>query len=153
MVDAEAAVKNLDRLAALGARGRYGYYEAVDFTPSRVPEEAGWAIVQAFMAHHQGMSIVAIADALLDGRMRARFHADPMVQATELLLQERVPRDVVATPPSVAESASTLRSRSVDLAGWREASPWSATPDVQILSNGRYSVMLTAAGGGYSAWR
>ena len=68
-------------------------------------------MVQAFMAHHQGMTIVAIADTLLDGRMRARFHADPMVQATELLLQERVPRDVVPPPPSVAESAASAHER------------------------------------------
>ena len=83
-----AAARNFARLAGVGACGRYGFYEALDYTPSRVPEDASVAIVRAFMAHHQGMTIVAIADALLDGAMRARFHAEPMVQATELLLQE-----------------------------------------------------------------
>ena len=94
MVDPAAAARNFALLAGVGACGRYGFYEALDYTPSRLPENARVAIVRAYMAHHQGMTIVAIADALLDGAMRARFHAEPMVQATELLLQEGTPRDV-----------------------------------------------------------
>ena len=91
-------------------RGRYGFYEALDYTPSRLPENASVAIVRAFMAHHQGMTIVAIADALLDGAMRARFHAEPMVQATELLLQEGTPRDVAVVRPWAAEAKSDARA-------------------------------------------
>jgi cyclic beta-1,2-glucan synthetase len=155
MVDPEAAARNFEALALAGANGRYGLYEALDFTPARVPEGETTAVVRAFMAHHQGMSIVAIANALMGGLMRSRFHAEPMMQATELLLQERVPRDVTQTPPLVAESSATARARLVEGGGgeWRTANPWSATPDTQMLSNGRYSVMLTAAGSGYSAWR
>ena len=153
MVAPQAAARNFERLVRIGALGRYGFYEAVDMTPSRVPEGETQAVVQAFMAHHQGMSIVAIADALLGGLMCERFHAEPMIQATELLLQERAPRDVVSNPPSVAETAASVRERAADAGGWRRASPWSATPDTQLLSNGRYTVMLTAAGSGYSAWR
>ena len=73
---------------AVGGRGLYGFYEALDYTPARLPESETVAIVRAFMAHHQGMSIVAIANALLDAPMRARFHAEPAVQATELLLHD-----------------------------------------------------------------
>ncbi|MGA0603180.1 GH36-type glycosyl hydrolase domain-containing protein [Caulobacter sp. KR2-114] len=153
MVDPRAAARNFQRLAELGASGRHGFYEAIDFTPPRVPEGEQGAIVRTFMAHHQGMSIVALADTLLDGRMRERFHADPMVQATDLLLQERVPRDVVEVPPLVAESATAIRARTAEGGGWREADPWSATPDTHMLSNGRYAVMLTAAGSGFSTWR
>ncbi len=154
MVDPQAAARNFERLEACGARGRYGDYEALDFTPARMPDGESVAVVRAFMAHHQGMTITAIADTLLDARMRQRFHAEPIVQATELLLQERVPRDVTATPPSVSETASAARMREVEgPAAWRNASPHSATPTTQLLSNGRYSVMLTAAGSGYSTWR
>ena len=153
MVDPRAAVRNFARLAEAGVLGRYGYYEALDLTPARLPEGARAAVVQAYMAHHQGMSIVAIADTLLDGRMRQRFHADPVVQATELLLQERAPRDVLPPPPSVAESAASAHERAADRSAWRRGNPWSGTPDTQLLSNGRYSVMLTAAGSGYSVWR
>ena len=154
MVSPMAAVENFGELEALGGRGRYGFYEALDFTPTRVPEGEKVAVVHAFMAHHQGMTIAAIADTLLDGLMRTRFHAEPIVQATELLLQERVPRDVTATPPSVSDPASLQRIREIaSLDAWRSASPWSATPATQLLSNGRYSVMMTAAGSGYSRWR
>ncbi len=154
MVDPPAAVRNFERLEAIGARGRYGFYEALDFTPTRVPDGDQVAIVHAFMAHHQGMTITAIADALLDGVMRSRFHSEPIIQATELLLQERVTRDVTATPPSVSETISLAKIREIAGPGtWRRASPWSATPATQMLSNGRYSVMLTAAGSGYSCWR
>ncbi|HEY2660015.1 MAG TPA: glucoamylase family protein [Caulobacteraceae bacterium] len=154
MIDPEAAARNFEQLEAIGARGRYGFYEALDFTPARVPEDQEVAIVRAFMAHHQGMTITAIADALSSGLMRTRFHAEPMIQATELLLQERVPRDVMATPPSVSDNLSQARIRDIIAPGsWRNASPWSATPATQLLSNGRYSVMVTAAGAGYSTWR
>lgn len=152
MIDPEAAVRNFEALATAGARGRYGFYEAIDFTPNRVPEGEAGAVVRTFMAHHQGMSIVAIANALFDGRIRTRFHSEPLVQATELLLQERVPRDIIQAPPSVAESAAS-RTVLVGLQDWRAANAWNATPDTHLLSNGRYSVMLTAAGSGYSVWR
>src|SRR5690606_6982961 len=92
MVDPRAACRNYARLAAMGALGRHGFYEALDFTPSRVPEGARLAIVRSHMAHHQGMTIVAIANVLHGGAMRARFHREPLIQSCELLLQERMPR-------------------------------------------------------------
>jgi cyclic beta-1,2-glucan synthetase len=106
------------------------------------------------MAHHQGMTIVAIADALLDGAMRARFHTEPMVQATELLLQERVSRDVMAARPWAAETKSAAKVRELAPPGGRRlATAHGATPATHLLSNGRYTVMLTAAGSGFSRWR
>ena len=96
MIEPAAAVRNFARLADLGGCGRYGWYEALDYTPGRLPEGKSVAVVRAYMAHHQGMSLVAIANTLCGGTMRTRFHANPIVQATELLLQERPPRDVDA---------------------------------------------------------
>ncbi len=102
MVEPAAAAENFQKLTDEGGRGPYGWYEALDYTPSRLPEGAKVAIVRAYMAHHHAMSIVAIADALLEGEMRERFHADAMIKATELLLQERMPRDIpVARPPAL----------------------------------------------------
>src|SRR3989449_11048396 len=92
MIDPAAAVRNFQRLAEAGACGAYGFYEALDYTASRLPEGTGVAIVRSYMAHHQGMVLVALANTLHEGVMRARFHAEPSVQATELLLQERTPR-------------------------------------------------------------
>jgi len=153
MVNPAAAARNLARLASIGACGRYGFYEALDYTPSRLPENASVAIVRAFMAHHQGMTIVAIADALLDGAMRARFHAEPMVQATELLLQEGTPRDVAVVRPWEADATSPIVRQVGAQGGRRLSTAHTASVATHLLSNGRYAVMLTAAGSGYSRWR
>ena len=123
MVDPLAAARNFARLESVGARGRYGFYEALDYTPIRVPEGQNFAIVRAFMAHHQGMTIVAVADALLDGAMRARFHAEPVVQATELLLQERTPRDVAVRPFLCGRSEIGRQDRRDRAAGRPPGSP------------------------------
>ena len=153
MVDPAAAASNFNRLAAIGGRGRYGYYEALDFTPSRLPEGQAVAIVRAYMAHHQGMTVVAIANALLDGVMRTRFHAEPIVQATELLLQERTPRDVAVAHPRAEEVGASATVDDLEPAVVRRLhNPHAASPSAHLLSNGRYSVMLTAAGSGYSHW-
>ena len=154
MVDAEAAVLNFKRLFLAGGLGRFGWYEALDYTPSRVPEGATVAIVRAYMAHHQGMTLVAIADTLLDGAMRARFHSEPIIQATELLLQERTPRDVAVAHPR-AEEVKTERNIRETLAPMirRFHSPHDLIPRTHLLSNGRYTVMITAAGSGFSRWR
>jgi cyclic beta-1,2-glucan synthetase len=153
MVDPAAAVANYQRLTTLGARGRFGFYEAVDFTPTRIPEGESFALVRAFMAHHQGMTIVAIANAVFNDLMRERFHAEPMIQATELLLQERAPREVATTRPWATEVKSAAHANDGESSGGRKiASPHQLTPATQLLSNGRYSVMLTAAGSGYSRW-
>ncbi len=111
-------------------------------------------MVRAFMAHHQGMSLVAFANALRDGVMRSRFHFEPIVQATELLLQERTPRDVLVARPRAEEVSATAHVRElIPPVVRRFRTPHDATPRTQLLSNGRYSVMLTAAGSGYSRWR
>jgi cyclic beta-1,2-glucan synthetase len=150
MVDPAAAMLNFRRLARIGALGRHGFYEALDYTRSRLPEGTDVLIVKAYMAHHQGMTIVAIANVLFDGRMRARFHAEPSVQATELLLQERTPRDVSIAHPRAEEVEASARLGDMQSAVRRLRTPHSATPQTHILSNGHYAVMLTSAGSGYS---
>ena len=153
MVDPGAACANLVRLEAAGGLGRYGFYESLDYTPVRLPEGQSVAIVAAFMAHHQGMSIVAIADAVFHGRMRARFHAEPVIQATELLLQERAPRDVVAARTWAADVKTETVERDLNApVGRRLTGAHQPTPATHLLSNGRYTTMITAAGSGYSRW-
>ncbi|OCX91443.1 MAG: glycosyl transferase [Pseudomonas sp. CO183] len=155
MVDAPGALANYRRLAQMGAVGRYGFYEALDFTPARLPDGQSVTIVRNYMAHHQGMTIVAIANTLQDGQMRARFHREPMIQACELLLQERMPRDVAIAHPRAEE----VKIRAVEASGDPQAlrrlntCAAGAAPVTHLLSNGRYAVMLTAAGAGYSRWR
>ncbi|MBI2466412.1 MAG: hypothetical protein HYV62_01090 [Candidatus Rokubacteria bacterium] len=154
MIDPGAAARNLRRLADAGARGPYGFYEALDYTGTRLPEGRQVAVVRAYMAHHQGMSLVAIANVLHDGAVRARFHAEPIVQATELLLQERTPRDVAVARPWAEEVKAAADVRAlVPPVLRRFTSPHDPTPRAHLLSNGRYVVMVTAAGSGYSRWR
>jgi cyclic beta-1,2-glucan synthetase len=157
MVDGEAALANYRLLESLGVRGPYGFYEAVDFTPARVPQKVGESekgvVVRAYMAHHQGMTIVSVANTLLDGRMRERFHADVTVQATDLLMQERTPRDVSVAHPRAEEVGTASRITEMQVSEVRRIkSPHDSSPQTQLLSNGRYSVMVTAAGAGYSRW-
>jgi cyclic beta-1,2-glucan synthetase len=154
MIDPAAAVQNFAALAAAGGRGRYGWYEALDYTPKRLAAGEQVSVVRAYMAHHQGMTIVAIANALLDGAMRRRFHGEPIVQATELLLQERPPRDVAVARPRVDEvrSAADIR-QPIPPVLRRFQSPHDLVPRTHLLSNGNYGVMITNAGSGYSRWR
>ena len=153
MVNPSAATFNFEQLAKVGARGAYGFREAIDYTQSRIREGQGRAVVQAYFAHHQGMTIVALLNAVKDGQMRNHFHSEPMVRATELLLQERAPR-IVPIAYQWAEKASTTSPTVVDGANSPRviAGLNTASPDTHLLSNGQYTVMLTAAGGGQSVW-
>ncbi|HUY02690.1 MAG TPA: glucoamylase family protein, partial [Rhodocyclaceae bacterium] len=152
MVSPKEACANLQRLSADGFAGRYGLYEAVDYTPSRLPRGQGYALIREFMAHHQGMGLLSLAYLLLDRPMQKRFESDPQFQATMSLLHERVPR-AAATYSNTTE-LSDIRTAANDQEMQLRVlqRPDTRTPEVQLLSNGRYHVMVTAAGGGYSRW-
>jgi cyclic beta-1,2-glucan synthetase len=151
MVEPRRALANLRRLEREGALARYGFYESIDYTPERLPQNQSRAVIRAFMAHHQGMSLVALDNLLNAGVMQRRFHADPLVQATELLLQERIPRGVAAAHPRAEEVLSGRVVRTLTgLVTRVYDTPGLPTPRTQLLSNGTYSVMVTTAGGGYS---
>ncbi|MCX6123991.1 MAG: cyclic beta 1-2 glucan synthetase, partial [Proteobacteria bacterium] len=152
MVAPDAACLNLRRMSDLGYEGRYGFYEAIDFTPTRLLAGEKATVIKSFMAHHQGMSLLSIGYLLLDQQMQKRFHSDPNLQGTELLLHERIPKvadyqnqgsEAQSIPRSLEEMVSPLRVIST---------PHTSRPEVHLLSNGRYSVMITNAGGGYSRW-
>jgi cyclic beta-1,2-glucan synthetase len=150
-IDPAAAMDNLRRLQKQGVLGAFGYYESIDYTAERLPQGQKFLIIRAFMAHHQGMSLVALSNALQDDRMEKRFHSDPSVQATELLLQERVPVGVPAAHPRaeevltgrVVQTPPGIITRTYD-------TPDLETPRTQLLSNGTYNVMVTTAGAGFS---
>ena len=158
LVTPAAAAENLERLATLGLQGRFGYYEALDYNPRRRDVDAPPdtitrpAVVRAWFAHHQGMSLVALANVVCDDAFVSRFHADPRVQATELLLQERVPREAILSEPRPAESTTAPPSLPV-FASRRFRSPHTATAHTHFLSNGRYTTAITNGGGGFSMWR
>jgi len=152
MVEPEKACENLERLSAEGVGGIYGLYEAVDYTPARLAPDETRAIVRSYMAHHQGMGLLSLAYVLLDRPMQRRFLAEPMFKSTELLLQERVPN----ADPFLYDFEVTGMLRKF---GERETllrvftTPQTPVPEIHPLSNGRYHVMITNAGGGYSRWQ
>ena len=154
MVVPEAACRNLERLARDGYMGSYGLYEAVDYTPSRVPPGTTQAVVRQFMAHHGGMSLLSLAWLLLDKPMQRRFEGDPVLRAADLLLQERVPKACTPVFPHVAEAVATHMDSADEQGPLRVfTDPGGPAPEVNLLSNGRYHVVITSAGGGYSRWR
>ncbi|GMU21218.1 MAG: hypothetical protein AMXMBFR13_13110 [Phycisphaerae bacterium] len=153
MLVPEEACQNLRRLAGENQVGRYGFYEAVDYTPAHVPRGQSSVTVRSYMAHHQGMSFLALAHHLLDRPMQRRFESDPLFKATDLLLHERVPK-VMPVFPHAAETAETPRGTAeAELTLRVFKTPDTPLPEVHLLSNGRYHVMISAAGGGASRWR
>jgi cellobiose phosphorylase len=153
MVAPREACLNLERLAAEGFEGRFGFYEAIDYTPSRLPRGQTHAVVRSFMAHHLGMSLLSLAHLVLDRPMQKRFESDPLFQATTLLLQERIPK-ATAFYSRIAEATVAHAAKDAFEASVRVFdSPGTVIPEIQLLSNGRYHVMVTNAGGGYSRWK
>jgi cyclic beta-1,2-glucan synthetase len=159
MIDPAEAVRNFRRLAGEGMQGAYGFYESIDYTHGKTSDESEpnptphrGVVVRAFMAHHQGMSLIALANVLHGHRMVERFHADPRVRATQLLLQERVPRKTFITQPRPVEETHTPVA-APSVAVRRLRSPDTVYPHAQFLGNGNYIAVVTNAGGGASFWR
>jgi cyclic beta-1,2-glucan synthetase len=157
----QAVLKNMARLEELNMLGRFGFYEAIDYTKTRLPEKhyddvpAGraHAIVQSYMAHHQGMILMAVCNYILDDVMVARFHANEHIQSVELLLQEKVPLNPPLEFPHTDEPTDLPEdARAVTSAPWRVPVN-SPSPQVHILAQGDASLLITNAGGGYSQWR
>lgn len=153
MVMPREACMNLQALEEQGFSDDYGFYEAIDYTPLRVPRNKSYAIVQSFMAHHQGMSLLSFAHVLLDQPMQRRFLSDPQIRATELLLQERVPKQSATLHPHAAEVSATAKPPTADSRSMmRVFTHNTQIPEVHLLSNGHYHVMATNSGGSYSRW-
>ncbi len=154
LVAPEEACRNLEELSAQGIEGKYGFYEAIDYTPSHLPHGNESAVVRSFMAHHQGMTLLSLASSLLNRPMQNRFESDPSFRAIMLLLQERVPKATAFYSRTAELAEVDAVSHDVEEMPMRVyKSPDTPIPEVQLLSNGRYHVMITNAGGGYSQWK
>lgn len=153
MVEPEQACVNLQAIAALGFTGKYGNYEAIDYTASRVPRGQNHAVVRSFMTHHQGMGLLALAYLLLNQPMQRRFCSDPQLLAAMSLLHERVPK-ATANYSNTTELAD-IRTTPLDPAAQMRVllGVDTPTPEIQLLSNGRYHVMFTSTGGSSSRWK
>jgi len=152
MVAPEEACRNLQQLSAEGFEGEYGFYEAIDYTPSRLPRGQSSVVIRSFMAHHQGMGFLSLAYLLLERPMQKRFESDPMFQATMSLLHERVPKAsaTYSNTTELADIRTVAADQGIQMRLLQRPDP--RTPEVQLLSNGRYHVMVTSAGGSRSRW-
>jgi cyclic beta-1,2-glucan synthetase len=151
-IQAQAVMRNLRALESEGALGVYGFYEAIDYTASRLPLGQQRAVVREYMAHHQGMILLTLVNYLADNLMVRRFHADPRIQSVELLLQEQIPKQADFQYPMLEDNVIPPPEQpQINTAAWR-APVDAPAPRVHFLSNGRYGVLVTGAGGGYSQW-
>ena len=151
MVEPEEAYDNLKSMSSLGYEGRWGFYEAIDYTPARLQRGQTESVVKTFMTHHQGMGLLSLAYVLCDQPMQKRFQADLQFQTSLLLLQEKIPQ--VSTFFSPIVDVTDLPSEPVNTELRVIPTANTPIPEVQLLSNGRYHVMVSNAGSGYSRWK
>ncbi|HEY8733136.1 MAG TPA: glucoamylase family protein, partial [Puia sp.] len=151
MVQPEQATQNLMDMDKDGFAGRYGMYEAIDYTTARLTRGQSFAIVRSFMAHHQGMSFLSLSYLLHDKPMQKRFENEAQFKAIMLLLQERVPHATEFYSPTVHVSDTSITEQEVEMRVIR--TPSTPLPEIQMLSNGRYYTMVTNSGSGYSRWK
>ena len=149
----QAVMKNITELVRHKMMGTFGLYEAIDFTPGRLTLGNRYQIVQEYMAHHQGMILLSLVNILKDNVMVERFHADARIQTVELLLQEQIPENAPIEQPHL-EEGRVIRPEEAIVT----STPWRLRvqvpqPRAHVLSNGRYSLVITNSGGGYSSWR
>ncbi|NSW91494.1 MAG: glycosyl transferase [Firmicutes bacterium] len=152
-LDPNGTIENIHRLMEEGLYSNYGLYEAIDYTPSRLTSGQRGAIIKSFMAHHQGMSLLALNNYLNNNILQKRFHKNPSIKAAELLLQERVPYNAILTK---GYKVKLVPAKRIIIEGGRVIRrfgiPDSGFPHMHILSNGKYSLMVTDGGLSYSKY-
>ncbi|HTN45667.1 MAG TPA: glucoamylase family protein [Flavipsychrobacter sp.] len=147
----QEAYHNLKIMQEEEFSGEYGFYEAIDYTASRLPRAKNLAVVQSYMAHHQGMGFLSMAYILLNQPMQKRFSAEPQLQSSLLLLQERIPRANIfhSHTSDITEHYSSSAETNIRMLN----TPDTPIPEIQLLTNSRYNVMVSNSGGGYSKWK
>ena len=152
-IQPRAVAANLATLETLGMRGTYGLFEALDFTPERATEGRPFTIVRSYMAHHQGMLLVALGNLLNARSMVDRFHADPVIATGELLLDERAP-NAASTEWPIAFPSDPVEVPERALP--RAPAPWSVSKPARrqafVVGNGRLASLVTDSGGGGLSW-
>jgi cellobiose phosphorylase len=151
MIDPAQALQNLERLETVGALGPWGFRDAVDYT--RPEPGTRYAVVDAYMAHHIGMGLVALTNALTAQSWQRRFHDDPVVRSAELLLHERIPRRLVPRELAIARRDEAAPTEVEQPAVREIATPDTPTPHVALLGRLPYTIMVSHAGGGYSRYQ
>ena len=150
-IQPRAAVANLKHLEELGLMGPMGFYEAIDFTRAAKRRGERGVIIYAYMAHHQGMSLLALDNTVHRSVMQRRFHADLRIRAIESVLFERIPL-TNSTLEKNTSATLAVRPSTAEEPAERIWKGTTAVPHVHFFGNGRYSLMVTDSGGSYSRW-
>ncbi|HEX6259617.1 MAG TPA: glucoamylase family protein, partial [Woeseiaceae bacterium] len=149
--NAAETVRNAREIERLGGRGELGFFEALDFGAASIRHRTRPKIVQSYMAHHQGMSLTAIANLVTGDRLVDRFHRDPRIAGTEYLLYERLPLRAQTQPLETFEAPlKQAEPVSVAMEYW---SLDAAAKNITMLANPRLSAFVTPSGGGNLKWR
>jgi cyclic beta-1,2-glucan synthetase len=153
-IEPRIAMVNLQELMKYGLYGDYGFYESIDFSRRRVRKGEKGVVVRTFMAHHQAMGFLALDNLLNNGIMQERFHSDVRVKASEPLLYERIPvlPPVYRLPEAERDPSGAIPAEIYPTES-KFNTPHTPRPKTQLLSNGDYSILVTAAGGGWSRWK
>lgn len=151
MVAPRQAFDNIMFLRSEGLEGTYGFYDAADYTPERLGNSETKKVLKSYMAHHEGMTLLAINNYLNNNLMQERFFMNPAINAAKLLLQERVPLNVIFTKENKEKIMPFKEYVVNDQGSYRRfTEPNSVLPKAHILSNGHYTVLVTDKGNGYS---
>jgi cyclic beta-1,2-glucan synthetase len=149
----EECVQNIQKFKDLGALGKFGLYEAVDFTRARLGNDQTYAVVKCYMVHHQGMSMLALVNFFKNNTMQVRFHRNPQIKAVDSLIQEKFPAVSVITKESSEQPVTGLRKQSAsEESVIREYEKLTTYPNMHLLSNGSYFMMINDKGSGYGKW-
>ncbi len=153
MIATHKSIRNLMRIQHAGGLGIFGFYDAIDYTPSHLHKGELFQVVKTYMVHHQGMSLIALDNVLNDRNICHHFHSDSRIKSCELLLQERIPRGAPIKEPHPIDAeleprTSTSSQHVAEYAGIDELD--AHPPRLHTLSNGTFSTMITHAGSGYS---
>lgn len=148
-----AVIRNIEQLIHYKMVGLYGVYESIDFTADRLHLDEKSVIVSEYMAHHQGMILMAMANYFHEDIMVQRMHSDPRIQSVELILQEQVPHSIPVQDPYGEDVNGTQRLivAPVEIVPW-QVPVQTPIPQMHLLSNGSYNVLISNMGGGYSSW-
>ncbi len=147
MLAPNTSVRNLRRLEKYGMLGKYGFFEALDFSKSRV--NGDYAVVHSFMAHHQGMSLMAAVNVLQENRMQKRFMRNPDMKGASMLLDEKISTDTRIFKDIPSVEAPKIRGRSSDEHKIIK-NPSVVSPEAAVYSNSRMSVCITDCGTGHT---
>ena len=138
-------IQNLKRLEQEGGFGKYGFYEAIDYTQSRVGEK-GKEVVKSYMAHHQGLILLSLNNILNNNILKKRFNENPEIEATNILLEERMPVQMIITKEN---KEKVVKNKNLNIGSYLERiieKPNKKFRNVNIISNEKYKITIDDTG-------